>query len=43
VFLLEALMLVGSLVLLRQLDISAFREQPQSFGELVALTNEASS
>jgi BCD family chlorophyll transporter-like MFS transporter len=41
VFLIEAIMLAGSLLLLRALDVSAFRSRQPSLTELVALAGDA--
>jgi BCD family chlorophyll transporter-like MFS transporter len=41
VFLIEAIMLAGSLLLLRALDVSAFRNRQPSLTELVALAGDA--
>jgi BCD family chlorophyll transporter-like MFS transporter len=41
VFLIEAIMLAGSLLLLRALDVSAFRARQPSLTELVALAGDA--
>ena len=41
VFLIEAIMLAGSLLLLRALDVSAFHSRQPTLTELVALAGDA--
>lgn len=41
VFLIEAIMLAGSLLLLRQIDVDAFRSKQPTLVELVALAGDA--